>query len=237
MSPRCRVRPSRHLLLPTVVAVARASDGKRLMDPTEAPRLPHYRAIVALDIERSTTRPNPVKGELRNKVYELFEGALRTAGMDQAVPRPVHRPGRRHPGSRPPGRPGTQGPPAEPRRPLAQPAPHRVHQPSAPQPATAAAADPCRRARGGRPLRRQRMLRRGAGRRLPPARRRPGQAGPPGDGRPAGAGHLGGHPQLGRAPRLRRHRRPVLRPLVRVHVAAGVTRAGSASPSRSRGIR
>ena len=45
--------------------------------------LPRYRAIVALDIERSTSRPNPVKGELRNKTYELFEVALRTAGIDK----------------------------------------------------------------------------------------------------------------------------------------------------------
>ena len=45
--------------------------------------LPHYRAIVALDIESSTTRPNPVKGELRNKAYELFDMALSTAGIDK----------------------------------------------------------------------------------------------------------------------------------------------------------
>ena len=45
--------------------------------------LPHYRSIVALDIERSTSRPNPIKGELRNKTYELFDAALRTAGVDQ----------------------------------------------------------------------------------------------------------------------------------------------------------
>ncbi len=51
------------------------------MGPLRAPGLPHYRAIVALDIERSTTRPNPIKGELRNKAYELFEGALCTAGI------------------------------------------------------------------------------------------------------------------------------------------------------------
>jgi hypothetical protein len=43
--------------------------------------LPHYRAIIALDIERSTSRPNPIKGELRNKTYELFEMALRAAGI------------------------------------------------------------------------------------------------------------------------------------------------------------
>jgi hypothetical protein len=47
------------------------------------PSLPHYRAIVALDIESSTSRPNPVKGELRNKAYELFEVALCTAGVDK----------------------------------------------------------------------------------------------------------------------------------------------------------
>jgi len=47
------------------------------------PSLPHYRAIVALDIESSTTRPNPVKGELRNKAYELFDMALCTAGIDK----------------------------------------------------------------------------------------------------------------------------------------------------------
>jgi len=51
------------------------------MGSLQAAGLPHYRAIVALDIESSTTRPNPVKGELRNKVYELFEVALCTAGI------------------------------------------------------------------------------------------------------------------------------------------------------------
>jgi class 3 adenylate cyclase len=44
--------------------------------------LPCYRAIVALDIERSTSRPDRIKGELRNKTYELFEAALRKAGID-----------------------------------------------------------------------------------------------------------------------------------------------------------
>jgi hypothetical protein len=52
------------------------------MEPLAATGLPYYRAIVALDIERSTSRPNPVKGELRNKTYELFEAALRKAGID-----------------------------------------------------------------------------------------------------------------------------------------------------------
>jgi len=51
------------------------------MGSLQAADLPHYRAIVALDIESSTTRPNPVKGELRHKAYELFEVALCTAGI------------------------------------------------------------------------------------------------------------------------------------------------------------
>src|SRR5690349_24303184 len=51
------------------------------MGPVQKADLPYYRAILALDIESSTTRPNPVKGELRNKPYELFEVALCTAGI------------------------------------------------------------------------------------------------------------------------------------------------------------
>ena len=51
------------------------------MEPFLAASLPHYRAILALDIERSTSRPNPVKAELRNKTYELFEMALHKAGI------------------------------------------------------------------------------------------------------------------------------------------------------------
>jgi hypothetical protein len=51
------------------------------MDPLLVAGLPHYRAIVALDIERSTSRPNPIKAELRNKTYELFDTALCSAGI------------------------------------------------------------------------------------------------------------------------------------------------------------
>jgi hypothetical protein len=40
-----------------------------------------YRAIVAVDIEQSTTRPDPVKAELRRILYELFDQALRSAGI------------------------------------------------------------------------------------------------------------------------------------------------------------
>ena len=39
------------------------------------------KAIVALDIEGSTSRPDPVKAELRTILYELFDAALRSAGV------------------------------------------------------------------------------------------------------------------------------------------------------------
>jgi class 3 adenylate cyclase len=51
------------------------------MEPLLPTGLPHYRAIVALDIECSTSRPDPVKAELRNKTYELFDAALCSAGI------------------------------------------------------------------------------------------------------------------------------------------------------------
>lgn len=49
---------------------------------------PRQRAIVALDIEQSTSRPDPVKAELRIMLYELFEAALRSAdiGPDHCDP-------------------------------------------------------------------------------------------------------------------------------------------------------
>ena len=45
------------------------------------PSPPRCRVIVALDIEGSTSRPDPVKGELRTMLYELFDAALRSAGV------------------------------------------------------------------------------------------------------------------------------------------------------------
>lgn len=51
------------------------------MEPVLTAGLPHHRAIVALDIERSTIRPDPVKAELRNKIYEIFDAALCSAGI------------------------------------------------------------------------------------------------------------------------------------------------------------
>jgi hypothetical protein len=45
-------------------------------------QLPRRRVIVALDIEDSTSRPDPVKAELRTLLYELFDAALRTSGVN-----------------------------------------------------------------------------------------------------------------------------------------------------------
>lgn len=49
---------------------------------------PRYRVIAGLDIERSTSRPDPVKAEFRIMLYELFEAALRSAdiGPDRRGP-------------------------------------------------------------------------------------------------------------------------------------------------------
>ena len=49
-------------------------------DPSVAD-LPRHRAIVALDIEQSTSRPDPVKAELRRTIYDLFDQALHSAGI------------------------------------------------------------------------------------------------------------------------------------------------------------
>lgn len=42
----------------------------------QQPAGPVYRSIVAVDLEGSTTRTNPVKGELRRVMYDLLERAL-----------------------------------------------------------------------------------------------------------------------------------------------------------------
>jgi hypothetical protein len=43
----------------------------------------HQRTIVALDIERSTSRPDGVKAELRQTMYALFDAALRAADIQR----------------------------------------------------------------------------------------------------------------------------------------------------------
>ena len=42
----------------------------------QQPAGPKYRSIVAVDLEGSTTRTNPVKGELRRVLYDLLERSL-----------------------------------------------------------------------------------------------------------------------------------------------------------------
>jgi class 3 adenylate cyclase len=43
--------------------------------------LPRHRAIIALDIEQSTRRTDAAKAEFRRKIYELFDAALCSAGI------------------------------------------------------------------------------------------------------------------------------------------------------------
>jgi hypothetical protein len=51
------------------------------MEHPPAANLAQHRTIIALDIEQSTSRTDLVKAELRDKVYELFDAALRSAGV------------------------------------------------------------------------------------------------------------------------------------------------------------
>jgi hypothetical protein len=46
------------------------------------PAGPGYRLIVAVDLEGSTRRTNPVKGELRRVMYDLLDQALQAAGIE-----------------------------------------------------------------------------------------------------------------------------------------------------------
>jgi hypothetical protein len=48
-----------------------------------APAAPMYRSIVAVDLEGSTKRTNPVKGKLRRILYDLLERALEAAGISE----------------------------------------------------------------------------------------------------------------------------------------------------------
>ena len=52
-----------------------------MLEQPQGAGLAHHRTIIALDIEQSTRRTDPVKAELRDKVYELFEMALRSTGI------------------------------------------------------------------------------------------------------------------------------------------------------------
>jgi hypothetical protein len=55
------------------------------MEPCLVTGLPHHRTIAALDIEQSTTRTDPVKADLRDKMYGLFDEALRSAGIQTPI--------------------------------------------------------------------------------------------------------------------------------------------------------
>jgi hypothetical protein len=59
-------------------------NGSLAVVPTAEARRPNgpvYRSIVAVDVEGSTRRTNPVKGEIRRVLYELLEQALKAAGI------------------------------------------------------------------------------------------------------------------------------------------------------------
>ncbi|MBV9857576.1 MAG: hypothetical protein JOY82_24150 [Streptosporangiaceae bacterium] len=58
------------------LAVTQNQDGRR-------PTGPMHRSIVALDLEGSTNRTNPVKAELRRVLYELLYRALDAAGVEE----------------------------------------------------------------------------------------------------------------------------------------------------------
>ena len=133
--------------------------------------LPRHRAIVAVDIEQSTSRPDLVKAELRRTLYDLFDQALHSAG--------IHRRHRDRFTDRGDGLLALMHPVDQAAKPIllnrAIPAlnqllaDYNASLPRAGRPA-AAAPGPRRSARGRGPLRRQRMLRRGTRHRLPPAR-------------------------------------------------------------------
>ena len=53
-----------------------------------------HRSIVAVDIEGSTQRTNPIRGELRKDVYRLTAGALDMAEIDDQYCDPFIRPRR-----------------------------------------------------------------------------------------------------------------------------------------------
>jgi hypothetical protein len=55
----------------------------------QRPAGPVYRLIIAVDIEGSTTRTDPVKGELRRVIYDLLERALEAVGISGNLLEPL----------------------------------------------------------------------------------------------------------------------------------------------------
>ena len=84
-----RVRSTRKSVHRSVVAVDRGGSargsGLALAQVADVDALPLvgavHRSIVAVDIESSTKRTNPLKGELRRVLYDLLDRALRGAGI------------------------------------------------------------------------------------------------------------------------------------------------------------
>lgn len=62
--------------------ISRSPDtAPRPPDTERPPCVPLYRSILAVDIENSTARANPVKAELRSELYQMFAAALEEAGV------------------------------------------------------------------------------------------------------------------------------------------------------------
>ena len=57
-----------------LLATTQTLDARPVADPV-------YRSIVAVDLEGSTKRTNPVKGEVRWALYDLLDRALQAAGI------------------------------------------------------------------------------------------------------------------------------------------------------------
>ena len=56
------------------------------MQESHGAGLSHHRTIVALDIEQSTQRSDPVKADLRAKAYELFDQVVEPFFRHFALP-------------------------------------------------------------------------------------------------------------------------------------------------------
>jgi class 3 adenylate cyclase len=84
-----RTRSARRFADCLVLARAAVSRGpgtsrqRVLTEPPLTMSLAQQRTIVAVDIESSTARTNPVKAELRTRLYERFDAALRSAGINE----------------------------------------------------------------------------------------------------------------------------------------------------------
>jgi hypothetical protein len=68
--------------MPTLVSPPRPVPLAPPPQPVSSPDWPVYRSIVALDLERSTQRTNPVKRALRDRMYCLLAETLRGAGIE-----------------------------------------------------------------------------------------------------------------------------------------------------------